>query len=131
MKVVVRYFFRFIRALLTPVMVISETLTTPKPMQRSTQGQAEVDSACKQLALYHFRGCPFCIKVRKEIRRLNLPIEMRDAQQVQKHRAELLEGGGRVKVPCLRIQHEHGETQWMYESDEINRYLHERFAKVQ
>lgn len=131
MKVVVRYFFRFIRALLTPVMVISETLTTPKPMQRSTQGQAEVDSACKQLALYHFRGCPFCIKVRKEIRRLNLPIEMRDAQQVQKHRAELLEGGGRVKVPCLRIQHEHDETQWMYESDEINRYLHERFAKVQ
>lgn len=131
MKVVVRYFFRFIRALLTPVMVISETLTTPKPMQRSTQGQAEVDSACKQLALYHFRGCPFCIKVRKEIRRLNLPIEMRDAQQVQKHRAELLEGGGRVKVPCLRIQHEHDETQWMYESDDINRYLHKRFAKVQ
>lgn len=131
MKVVVRYFFRFIRTLLTPVMVISETLTTPKPIQRSAQGQADVNAACKQLALYHFRGCPFCIKVRKEIRRLNLPIEMHDAQQVQQHREALLKGGGRVKVPCLRIQPEQGEAQWMYESDDINRYLHGRFADVQ
>lgn len=130
MKVVVRYFFRAVRAVLTPVMVISETLTTPKPMQRSAQGQAQVDADSQQLALYQYRGCPFCIKVRKEIRRLNLPIEMRDPQQVEAHRAELLEGGGRIKVPCLRIQDERGGVQWMYESDDINRYLNERFANV-
>lgn len=130
MKVVVRYFFRFVRVVLTPVMVISETLTTPNPMQRSAPGQAQIDAACQQLALYQYRGCPFCIKVRKEIRRLNLPIEMRDPQQVEAHRAELLEGGGRLKVPCLRIQDEQNDVQWMYESDDINRYLNERFANV-
>lgn len=131
MKVVVRYFFRFIRILLTPIMLISETLSTPKPMQRSQQGQAQVDAACNQLALYQFRACPFCIKVRKEVQRLNLPIELRDAQQVQEHRDALLEGGGRIKVPCLRIEHDNGEVQWMYESDAINQYLHERFANIQ
>lgn len=130
MRVVIRYFFRFIRLLLTPVMLISETLTTPKPMARSAEGQAQVNQACQHLALYQFRTCPFCIKVRKEIQRLNLPIELRDAQQVQEHRDALLKGGGKSKVPCLKISGEDGQVQWLYESDDINHYLHERFADI-
>lgn len=131
MKVVVRYFFRGVRLALTPVMLISETLSTPKPMQRSPGGQKQVDAECQQLALYQFRACPFCIKVRKEIQRLNLPIDLRDAQQVQTHRDDLAQGGGKVKVPCLRIEHDNGDVEWMYESDTINQYLHERFASIQ
>ncbi|MCC5878905.1 MAG: glutathione S-transferase N-terminal domain-containing protein [Idiomarina sp.] len=130
MKIVIRYFFRFIRVLLTPVMLISETLTTPKPMSRSAEGQAKVNRACEQLALYQFRACPFCIKVRKEIQRLNLPIDLRDAQQVQEHRDALLSGGGRLKVPCLKITGDDGQVEWMYESDQINQYLHQRFADI-
>lgn len=130
MKVAVRYFFRGVRAVLTPVMLISETLTTPKPMQRSTKGQQEVDQACRELALYQFRACPFCIKVRKEMRRLNLPIEIRDAQLVQEHREALLQGGGKSKVPCLLIRHD-GHEEWLYESDDIKTYLNQRFAAIQ
>lgn len=128
MKIVVRYFFRAVRVILTPVVLLSEALTTPKPIHRDPAVQQRVDAECQKLALYQFRACPFCIKVRKSMRRLNLPIETRDAQQVQTYREELLAGGGRVKVPCLQIEHDNGEVEWMYESDTIIAYLNQRFA---
>lgn len=128
MKIVIRYFFRAVRAALTPVILLSETLSTPKPIRRDAATQQQIDAECKALALYQFRACPFCVKVRKTMRRLNLPIETRDAQQVQKHREALLEGGGKLKVPCLAISHNDGRTEWMYESDVIIDYLNQRFA---
>jgi len=42
-------------------------------------------------------------------------------------RAELLNGGGQIKVPCLRID-QNGETIWMYESNDIIKYLEQRFG---
>ena len=67
MRILIRYFFRGVRVLLAPVMLISEKLSTPKAVERTPEEQAQVDAACQQLALYQFRTCPFCIKVRKEI----------------------------------------------------------------
>lgn len=128
MRIIVRYFFRGLRVLLAPVMLVSEKLSTPRSVERSTEEQAEVDAACEALALYQFRSCPFCIKVRKEMARLGLKIELRDAQLDPDHKQALLEGGGKVKVPCLRIAHEDGREEWLYESDEINRWLHQRFG---
>lgn len=128
MRPLIRLFFRGLRLVLAPIMLISEKLTTPKAVSRSPEEQAEVDRACEDLALYQFRTCPFCIKVRKELARLALPIETRDAQFDQQHRHELAENGGRVKVPCLRIAHDDGEVEWLYESDDINAWLHQRFA---
>ncbi|MDT4874859.1 hypothetical protein FQZ97_1101880 [compost metagenome] len=61
--------------------------------------------------------------------RLNLPIALRDAKNDEAHRAALLAGGGKVKVPCLRIE-ENGESRWMYESNDIIGYLESRFAKA-
>ena len=37
--------------------------------------------------------------------------------------------GGKVKVPCLRIE-EAGGTRWMYESNDIIAYLEQRYANV-
>lgn len=128
MRIIVRYFFRGLRVLLAPVMLVSEKLSTPRSVERSAEEQAEVDTACEALALYQFRSCPFCIKVRKEMARLGLKIELRDAQLDPDHKQALLEGGGKVKVPCLRIAHEDGREEWLYESDEINRWLHQRFG---
>lgn len=128
MRIIVRYFFRGLRVLLAPVMLVSEKLSTPRSVERSAEEQAEVDAACEALALYQFRTCPFCIKVRKEMARLGLKIELRDAQLDPDHKQALLEGGGKVKVPCLRIAHEDGSEEWLYESDEINRWLHQRFG---
>jgi len=128
MRILIRYFFRGVRVLLAPVMLISEKLSTPKAVERTPEEQAQVDAACQQLALYQFRTCPFCIKVRKEIARLGLNIELRDAQLDPAHKQALLEGGGKVKVPCLKITDDAGQATWLYESDEINRWLHQRFG---
>jgi len=127
MRIIIRYFFRTLRLILTPIVLLVEKLTTPKGQSRSDEAQQQVDEACKSLALYQFAACPFCVKVRKEIARLNLNIELRDAKNNEQHRQELLDGGGRVKVPCLRIE-QGDKVQWMYESDDINQYLQQRFA---
>ena len=130
MRILIRTFFRGLRLVLAPVMLISEKLSTPKAIERSPDEQARVDDACRHLALYQFRTCPFCIKVRKEIARLGLNIELRDAQLDPDHRRALAEGGGRVKVPCLRITHDDGTEEWRYESDDINAWLNHRFGEA-
>jgi glutaredoxin len=127
MRVIIRYFFRTLRLVLTPFMLLSEKLSTPESVTRSAEEQARADEASKNLALYQFKACPFCIKVRKEIARLGLNIETRDAQHDPEHRAALEAGGGHIKVPCLRIHQEDGSARWLYESDEIKAWLQERF----
>ena len=123
-----RILFIIIRLILTPVMLFIERLTTPKGIKRSGVAQADVNAACQQLQLYQFKACPFCIKVRKELARLNLPVEKRDAQGDNSHRQLLASEGGRVKVPCLRIETAPGTVQWLYESGDIIKYLNNRFS---
>jgi len=127
MRIIIRYFFRTLRLILTPIVLIQEKLTTPKAIERPSDEQARVDEQCRNLALYQFSACPFCIRVRKEIARLGLNIELRDAQHDAEHRAALEAGGGNVKVPCLRITEDDGTEQWLYESTEINEWLRQRF----
>lgn len=121
-------FFRFIRIALIQFMYLWEFVTTPKGVVREAAAQQVVDQQCRNLVLYQFKTCPFCIKVRREMRRLSLPIALRDAQKNPQHRAELLQGGGQIKVPCLQIKDEQGNEQWLYESTAINQYLHQRFG---
>jgi len=128
MKLVVKIFFKGIRIALHPVMLLWELMTTPAGIVRAAKAQQEVDDQSRSLALYQFKTCPFCIKVRREINRLSLPIELRDAQKNPQHRAALLQGGGHLKVPCLQIRDELGNVQWLYESSDINQYLQQRFA---
>ncbi|WP_418139128.1 glutathione S-transferase N-terminal domain-containing protein [Oceanimonas smirnovii] len=106
---------------------VGDLLTRPAKMKRAPEAQQEVNEACKQLALYQLPRCPFCIKVRRNMHKLNLPIETRNVHPGSPHRDALQAGGGRVKSPCLRIE-ENGETQWMYESNDIIAYLQQRFG---
>jgi glutaredoxin len=128
MKTVIRAFFRTLRLVLGPVMLLQERLTQPTGVQRAPDAQAAVDQACQSLALYQFSTCPFCIKVRQEMRRLSLPIEKRDAQHHADNRNELLQGSGATKVPCLKITEAGGQTRWLQDSTEIIAYLRGRFA---
>lgn len=123
-----KIFFRMLRLALMPFMLLWAKLGMPKGMVRAAPAQQQVEQQCSKMALYHFKTCPFCIKVRREMARLSLPIELRDAQHDPVHRAELLQGGGKIQTPCLRITDEQGQVQWMYESDDIIRYLQGRFA---
>jgi glutaredoxin len=127
MKPVIRAFFQTLRLVLGPVMLLKERVTQPKGLQRDAAAQAAVDLQCQSLALYQFSTCPFCIKVRQEMRRLSLPIEKRDAQHNTANRDELLQGSGATKVPCLKISQANGETRWLQDSNAIVAHLRERF----
>lgn len=128
MKTVIRAFFRTLRIVLGPVMLLKERLTQPAGLQRPAAEQAAIDLQCQSLALYQFSTCPFCIKVRQEMRRLSLPIEKRDAQYNTAHRDALMQGSGATQVPCLKIIEANGQIRWLQDSGAIVAYLRERFA---
>lgn len=134
MKIVIRlffrYFFRTVRIILGPVMLLWEKVTTPKGVVRPDQEQQRIDQHTQKFVLYQFKTCPFCIKARRTIKSLSLNIETRDAQKNMSNREELLKGGGQIKVPCLRVLDDNGQTTWLYESSEISRYLQEQFAEA-
>ncbi len=109
-------------------MLIKERLTRPQGILREAGDQARVNAACKQLALYQFNTCPFCIKVRQEMRRLSLNVKLVDAQNSAKDRQELVAQGGSTKVPCLKINKPDGSVSWLYESKEIIAYFRREFS---
>lgn len=127
MRWLIRTFFKGVRAILGPIVLLWEKLATPKGIERSPEEQRKLDERTQHLALYQFQTCPFCIKVRRTVKRLSLNIETRDAQRDPAHREQLLRQGGVVKVPCLRIAANDGDR-WLYESDAIIEYLHQHYG---
>ncbi len=127
MKFLIRSFFRTLRVVLGPVMLLKERLTRPAGLVRALAAQDIIDKQCESLVLYHYKTCPFCMKVRQEMRRLSLPIQRIDAQPEGSDREALRQGGGLAKVPCLRIKDDAGNSQWLYDSDKIVAYLRGRF----
>jgi glutaredoxin len=123
-------FFKGLRVVLGPFMLLWEALSRPRRLVRAPALQQAVDQQCQSLVLYQYATCPFCIKVRQEMHRLALPIARRDAQKDPTHRDALLQGGGAVKVPCLKITDASGQAQWLYDSGAIIRYLSSRFASA-
>ncbi len=118
---------RFVRAILGRIIIFFDWLTRGPKRKRSAEELASLTEATQHMAIYQFYTCPFCVKTRRALHQLNLPIELRDARPEGEHRTALLEGGGRVKVPCLRIEEAAG-TKWLYESNDIIAYLEERYA---
>ncbi|GAA0225971.1 glutathione S-transferase N-terminal domain-containing protein [Marinomonas primoryensis] len=117
----------FIRNLLGYIIAIIDLVTRGPKLKRTPEKQKQINNELKHLSLYQFYACPFCIKTRRAMHKLNLPIEKRSASEGSPHRAALLAGGGQIKVPCLRIEQE-GKVEWLYESSEIIRYLKTHFA---
>jgi glutaredoxin len=130
MKTVIRSFFKILRIILGPFVLLWEMLTRPKGVARPPAAQGAVEVQCRDIVLYQYRTCPFCMKVRREIRRLSLNIGTLDAQQPGANRDELVRGGGQAKVPCLKITDQAGNSRWLYESGAIIEYLRGRFAAV-
>jgi len=118
---------RIVRMILAPILLFLNWITTPRGVKRPTDLQQQIDQQTAGLSLYQFKACPFCIKVRRTFKRHSLKVETRDAKNDEKIRQELLEQGGKVKVPCLRIE-EAGEVNWLYDSNAIVEYLQGRFA---
>ena len=113
------------------LILLVDRLTTPRAPDRDDQAQARLDAATRDLALYQFKACPFCVKTRRAARRLGLTIETRDARGDPRWRQELVEQGGRLQVPCLFIPTSAGGGQWLYESRDIIAYLEEMTARLE
>jgi len=109
------------------LMAFISYLTRPRKIKRDAATQIEIDKQVELMSVYQYFACPFCIKTRRAIHRLNIPLEYRDAQiRGGEHRNTLEKEGGRIKVPCLRID-SGGQTTWLYESNEIIAYLNQQF----
>ena len=128
MKLFFKYFFKLVHLIVGPIILAWESLTSPKGIQRPAGEQQAVDQRTLQMVLYQFRMCPYCVKVRHAIKRLSLNIETHDVLREAAAREQLLAGGGKVKVPCLKITDDQGKETWMYESTDIVHYLHQHFA---
>ena len=119
---------KIIRKILGVIIIFFDAITRPKPIQRSENAQRDVDALAKNYSLYQFHACPFCVKVRRALHRLNVNIELRDAK-TEDYGNELLKEGGKRKVPCLRVE-EGGKVQWMYDSKNIITYLQQIFDET-
>ncbi|MBC8210468.1 MAG: glutathione S-transferase N-terminal domain-containing protein [Gammaproteobacteria bacterium] len=119
---------KILRNGLGSLIVVLDQLTRPAKMQRTAELQALVDEQSSEMVLYQLFACPFCIKTRRAIHRLNLTIEMRSVSDRSPYRAELEQNGGKIQVPCLRLKSEDGSDVWMYESSDIIAYLDSQFG---
>ena len=74
--------------------------------------------------------CGFCARVRHFLQQRSIDMVVRDTLRDPAAFKELLQGGGRGTVPCLRIERG-GEVEWMYESMDIISYLDAQSAHLE
>jgi glutathione S-transferase len=79
--------------------------------------------------LFHFTICPFRIKVRLALWWMELELPLEDILLHPKNKAELIAGGGKKQVSCLRIENERDGVRWVYESSDIIRRLKDKLAE--
>ena len=93
-----------IRWILGSLILFFNWVFTPRGIKRDPDEQAVINKQTAKLTLYQYKACPFCVKVRRATKRQSLEIETRDAKRSRTARGELLQGAGKLKVPCLRIE---------------------------
>ena len=116
-----------IRWFLGELILLINLLTLPKPILREKSDQNKIDKVTKHLTIYQFNACPFCVKVRRFMRKNSLKIDIKDAKNNKTFKAELVNEGGKHKVPCLKIEKLNSKTVWLYESTEIIKFLKKEF----
>ena len=121
---------KIIRWILGQIILVLDFLTSPKANIREAEAQKAIDDVTATMSMYQFKACPFCVKVRRELKRHALHIELRDAKNNAQYKAQLTQEGGRHKVPCLRIEQADGAVEWLYESNDIIARLKSQFKLV-
>ncbi len=120
---------KLLRNGLGSIIVFIDWIFRPSKLERTPEQQLLVEEQLKDMTLYQLYACPFCIKTRRALRRLNLPMEIKSVSVGSPYREELLSGGGQIQVPCLRLQKDDKDV-WMYESSDIIDYLEQRFGQA-
>jgi glutaredoxin len=114
---------KLIRWFLGKIILLLNAIFAPKAVERGADDQRKLDEETKHFALYQFETCPFCVKVRRAIKRMGLKIEIRDILKVTAFEEELIKNGGQRQVPCLKISNRDGSVRWLYESSDIIAFL--------
>ena len=116
-----------IRWVLGKLILFINLLTLPKPILRKKIDQDKIDKETKYFTIYQFEACPFCVKVRRFIMKNSLKINLKDAKNNITFKSELVNEGGKHKVPCLKIAKKYSKIIWLYESTEIIKFLKKEF----
>lgn len=119
-------FIMLMKAIRWPIgqlILLLNVIFSPRSPKRAVNEQAKLDEQTKSLSLYQLPSCPFCVKVRRTMKREGLKIELRNISGNNDFSEELVREGGKRKVPCLRIEKEDGQVQWLYESSDVVSHL--------
>lgn len=117
-----------VRMILRFFVIMSDKLRPVSAIEITEEQQTQINKITKDLILYHYPACPFCVKVARKMRVLNMTMEKRDPR-IEPFKSELMQGGGEQQVPCLKIG-KGDDAIWMYESSEIIMYLEDQFETV-
>jgi glutaredoxin len=110
------------------LILLLNAIFSPASPKRSAEQQKLIDEKTAHLSIYQLPACPFCVKVRRALKRQGLSIELRGINNNAKHLDDLVKFGGKRTVPCLRIAdknepEDHSKAEWLYESNDIIAYL--------
>jgi len=114
---------KIIRFILGRIILFLDWITSPKPLSISEEKRNEINSLTSNMVMYEFRACPFCVRVRRFMKKNNISIETKDARKNKEYASELINGGGKLQVPCLLIQKDNKNVEWLYESKDIIKFL--------
>jgi len=115
---------KMVRFILRFFILAFDRTFTPKPeVARNLDEQKKLDVRLSEWSLYHLEACPFCVKVRRHMKRRAITLPLKEINEDPRHYEELMAGGKMDQVPCLRYRDETGAEKWMYESSVINEFL--------
>lgn len=113
---------QIIRFILGRIILFLDWLTSPRPNKISRTELDAIQNKVKNMTIYEFRACPFCVRVRRFMKKNNIIINTKDARRSKVFAQELIDGGGKLQVPCLKIG-DSNNSEWLYESKDIILYL--------
>lgn len=116
-----------VRWLVGRIILFLDWVFSPKTRELTVEERSKISAASAGLSIYQFESCPFCVKVRRFMKAEGISVPLVDAL-AEPGRTELIRGGGRHQVPCLRIEGPDGSVRWLYESDDIISYLRKNVA---
>ena len=112
-----------VRWFLGRIILFFNFIFSPRSPKLSTVQKAELALKTAHLSLYQLPACPFCVKVRRAMKRQGISLELRNINKEASFKEELINDGGKRTVPCLKIAEKNQPVQWLYESKEIITYL--------
>ena len=83
----------------------------------------------EQYILYQYDSCPYCSRVRHFLDGVDVSVPMRDILLDREAYIDLIRGGGKGTVPCLRIERDTGDVEWLYESADIVEHINAQLRK--